>query len=218
MSKLTLGETIPESVQELLEAANASGITCPLLEGVETGKGVSFYASAWYNKAWDTQLPQQFVPVKSRDYVPKPPVVHKKYQKLAEQVDWHLNALAQQQELITEELKWLTDQDTGYHELYARETQLQYLQKKGREYLDLCSFCTTRNVQWDESHPEWLSFIHYCDVTVPEFLKYKTSDSPVDPVAVELPPPPPTEPPPPRRHKQVQRPWRTVSQATVMSV
>ena len=38
----------------------------------------------------------------------------------AEQVDWHLKALVQQQEFITEELKGLTDQDTGYRELYAR--------------------------------------------------------------------------------------------------
>ena len=198
MPKLTMAEEILESAEDILEAASSTGILCPPLEGVDTGKGISFYASAWQNKSLDTALPHQFAPVKNKNYVAKSPVANRKYPRLAEQVDWHLKDLALQQKFITRELAEMTEKDTGYRELYAREAQLKYLWKEGQDYLDLCSFCKERDVKWDESHPDWNSFIQYCDFLVPEFLKYKPSDAPVDPVEVELPPPPPpTEEPPP---------------------
>ena len=131
-------------------------------------------------------------------YVPKPPCINKKHQPLAETVDWHLRSLAQMQELITQDLRGMTPQDSGYQELYQRESELKILETRGKHYLELCSFVENRNITWDESHPEWAGFMQYCDVTVPEFLKNKGT-TPQD--AVEntepLPPPPPDVPPPP---------------------
>ncbi len=89
----------------------------------ETGKGVSFYAA----RVNTIQVPSEFVPAKSKTYVPKPPCANKKNQPRAETVDWHLQSLARPQEMITEDMQDLNPGDPGYNELYQRETQLKYL-------------------------------------------------------------------------------------------